>query len=998
MKYIHFLFSAILSITFLHVGLHAAGTQPVSKVKPLDGLSNVVLKTRDNSHYLPDRIIVKLVDGTNVSGGKQISGIAGLDKISSRYGITSIEQIFPSVTSTKKGQAVELSNYITLRYTSPLDPFTLAEELSKLPEVQYAEPWFIYPINDVQTCRPNDTYRNTQASLDRVLADTAWCIEQGDTNVVIGIIDTGVEWTHSDLQANIWTNPGEWGDDGLSGRKESNGFDDDGNGKIDDYHGWDFGGYAYTSPTEDNNPAPTSVSSTHGTHVAGIASAVTNNGIGVAGMGYRCKILPVKTSSDNDTRSGGSPYIVFGFEGIVYAAVMGADIISLSWGGDGASQFEQDVIDFALAHGSLVVAAAGNTYDNSVQYPASYRGVISVAGTLSTDDRKAIYSTYNEYVDVSAPGDNILSTYFNNAYNYMSGTSMATPLVAGLAALVKSHFPTYSPLQVGEQVRVTCDNINSVNTSYVDMLGKGRVNALKALTTASPSIRMIDFTTSDSIGGNNNKILQPGETFSIVVRMKNYLAPTSAGAVVSLSETDSYVSISSGQFPIGILSTMSESYNSISPFQVSIASNTPPAHIVRFKLTITDGSYTDIQFFWVLINPTYATHNVNNLQVSLTNISRVGFVDLNNTSGVGFVYGGENQLYEGGLMIGYSASKLVDVVRNDTCNTCQNHDFSSQQVYNMTYPGSFSAQDGSASFSDSLANPINKIGISVEMYSYAYTTVDDSNYVILRYDITNKSGAVIDNLYAGLFMDWDITGYQAEYWKFNRTTFQQDMDMGYAWNSGDATTVYCGVRALEGAGAYRGLLNNSAITLTRGSKYNWLSGGYVTVDSVQDIHFVISSNPISLQDGEKKMIGFALLGANNIDQLWATSDAAKSKWIAIKKLLDVAKEEEGIPTKFALNQNYPNPFNPSTKINYQLPTDSWVTLKVYDVLGREVTTLVNEAKKIGRYEVEFDGSELTSGVYFYTLRAGSPSTSFGSAQDGGSGQAYITTKKLLLMK
>ncbi|MBI5022320.1 MAG: S8 family serine peptidase [Ignavibacteriales bacterium] len=976
MKLIKFLLSIILIYSLTTIDLYAAGTQPFTKVKPIDGLSNVVLKTRENSHYLPDRIIVKLVDGVNISGSKQISGIAGLDKISSRYGITSIEQIFPSVTSTKKGQSVELSNYITLKYTSPFDPFSLAEELSKLPEVQYAEPWFIYPVNDNQTCRPNDTYRNTQASLNRVLADTAWCTEQGDTNVVIGIIDTGVEWNHSDLQANIWTNPGEWGDN-----KESNGVDDDGNGKIDDYHGWDFGGYAYTSPTEDNNPAPTSVTLTHGTHVAGIASAVTNNGIGVAGMGYRCKILPVKAASDNDTRSGG-PYIVFGFEGIVYAAVMGADIISLSWGGDGASQFEQDVIDFALAHGSLVVAAAGNTYDNSIQYPASYPGVISVAGTLSTDDKKAVYSTYNEYVDVSAPGDYVLSTYFANTYNYMSGTSMATPLVAGLAALVKSHFPTYSPLQVGEQIRATCDDINSVNPSYVDMLGKGRVNALKALTTFTPSVRMIDFTTSDSIGGNNNKILQPGETFSMVVNMKNYLSPTSAGTVISLSETDSYVSITNGSFPIGILSTMSESNNSLSPYSVTIAGNTPPAHSVRFKLTITDGSYSDVQFFWVLINPTYATHNANNIQVSLTNISRVGFVDLNNTIGVGFICGGENQLYEGGLMIGYSSTKLVDVVRNDTCQTCQNHDFSSQQVYNMTYPGSFSAQDGSASFSDSLANPTNKIGISVDMYSYAYTSVDDSNYLIIRYDITNKSGADINNLYAGLFMDWDITGGQAEYWKFNRTTFQQDMDMGYAWNSGNPATVYCGVRALDGAGAYRALLNNSAITLTRSSKYNWLSGGYVTVDSVQDIHFVISSIPLSLQDGEKKMIGFALLGAKNLDQLWAASDAAKSKWIAIKKLLDVTNEGEGVPTKFALSQNYPNPFNPSTKINYELPTAGWVTLKVFDVLGREVATLVDETKRIGRYEVEFDGSELTSGVYFYTLRAGS----------------LISTKKLLLMK
>jgi serine protease len=981
MRNTRFIFAIILFFYFQNNLFSAVSNKSVQKDKSFDRLSNVVMKNRENSHYLPDKIIVKMMDGSRITEGKTVNSISGLEKISYRFGITSIEKLFSASNIKSLNSNNEFNNFLVLKFSSPADAFTVAEEVSKLPDVQYAEPWFIYPVNDVQACRPNDSFRGSQWALNKVLADSAWCYESGDTNVVIGIIDTGVEWTHGDLQSNIWTNAGEWGDDGLGGRKESNGIDDDGNGKIDDYHGWDFGGALYSSPTEDNNPAPTSSSSTHGTHVAGIASAVTNNGLGISGMGYRCKILPVKASSDNDTRSSGSPYIVFGMEGIVYAALMGADIISLSWGGSGASQFEQEVMDFALAHGSLVVAAAGNSGDNSLQYPASYAGVTSVSGTLSTDV-KAWYSSYNEYVDVSAPGDNILSTLYGNTYGNMSGTSMSTPLVAGLAGLVKSHFPAYSPLQVGEQVRVTCDNINSVNPSYADLLGKGRVNALNALTVSSPSLRMISFTTNDSIGGNNNKILQPGETFSIVVNMKNYLSPTNAGAVVSLSSTDSYVSVVQNSYPIGILSTMSESNNYFTPFRVTIAANAPPARNVRFKLTITDGSYTDVQFFWVLINPTFATHNINNLEVSLTNISRIGFVDLNNTIGSGFMYNGWNQLYEGGLLIGYSASKLVDVIRNDTCNTCQNNDFSSQQVYNMLYPGTVSAQDGSASFSDSLANPVNKIGLSVNMYSYAFTTADDSNYVILRYDITNTSGATIDNLYAGLFMDWDIVGPQADYYLFNRTTFQTDMDMGYAWNSGDPSTIYCGARALDGAGGYHALQNNAGITLTRSSKYYWLSGGYVTVDSVNDIHFVISSLPFSLQNGEKKMIGFALLGAKNIDELWATADASKLKWAALKKLLGANDGETGVPTIFALHQNYPNPFNPVTTIKYDIPKAAKVSLRVYDVLGKVVSSLVESEQQPGKYSVSLDASGLSSGTYFYKLTAGD----------------FIEIKKLMILK
>ncbi|MBI4810386.1 MAG: S8 family serine peptidase, partial [Ignavibacteriales bacterium] len=541
-----------------------------------------------------------------------------------------------------------------------IEPFNLAEELSRLPEVEYAEPWFIYPINDVTSCRSNDQFRSYQWGLDKILADTAWCIEQGDTNVVIGIIDTGVQLDHPDLQPNIWINQGEYGPDGHGGDKQSNCIDDDGNSFIDDWHGCDFGGSDYKNPIEDNNPAPVNSTSSHGTHVAGIASAATNNSVGVAGVGYKCKILPVKTSSDNDTRGGGYPYIVYGFEGILYAATMGATVINGSWGGDGASQFEQD--------------------------PASYDGVISVAATNSSDIKPG-YSAYNGYVDVSAPGDNIYSTIYPSGYVSSTGTSMSTSFVTGLAALVKSHFPSYNNLQIGEQVRVSCDNINSLNPSYVDLLGKGRINALNALTMVSPSLRMISFTTSDSAGGNNNGILQPNETFSIFASFTNYLSPTNAGAAITLTSSDSYVQIVSGSYPIGVVGTLETVENSSSPFQVLIKSTMPPSHDVVFKLTMNDGSYSDYQFFSVLINPTFATHNINNVEVSLTNIGRIGYLDLNNVSGSGFIFGGDNQLYEGGLIIGYSSEKLIDVVRDDTCNICQDNDFSSTQIYDMVYPG-----------------------------------------------------------------------------------------------------------------------------------------------------------------------------------------------------------------------------------------------------------------------------------------------------------------------
>src|SRR5262249_48610015 len=153
---------------------------------------------------------------------------------------------------------------------------------------------------------------------------------QGDTTVLIGIVDTGVQWDHPDLAANIWINPGEWGPDGHGGFKQSNGIDDDSDGYVDDYHGWDFMGADYANPVPDNDPGPHSTLLAHGTHVAGIADAATNNITGIAGVGFTCRIIPVKTSADNDNRGGG-PFIERGFEGIVYAADRGARVINCSW-------------------------------------------------------------------------------------------------------------------------------------------------------------------------------------------------------------------------------------------------------------------------------------------------------------------------------------------------------------------------------------------------------------------------------------------------------------------------------------------------------------------------------------------------------------------------------------------------------------------------------------------------------------------------------------------
>jgi subtilisin family serine protease len=443
-------------------------TSIVKKQLPLDGVPNVELKTQTNSEYLPDRIVVKLMSDASASPSKMAFGISSIDAVLSHIALSSVERMFSAAKSPAKQDDVDLTKLYVVKFTSPEDPFALAQQIAALPEVQYAEPWFIYKTNFI----PNDPSYSLQWGLPKVNAPAAWDVEQGNDTVKIGIVDSGVQWTHPDLNANIWNNPNE-----IPG----NNIDDDNNGYVDDIHGWDFAGADWQNIQGDNNPTPMGSNNEHGTHVAGIAAGTTNNSIGIASIGFKCKILPVKCSADNDTRApGGYGYILTGYQGIVYASMMGADVVNCSWGGTGGSQSEQDIINAATQMGTLVVAAAGNDGTNGFQSPAGYRNVLGVAATNSSDV-KASFSNYGEIVDVSAPGTSIYSTIYNNSYTYLDGTSMASPFTAGLCGLVKSHFPDYTALQVGEQVRMTCTNIDAINPGYVGQLGRGRINASTAM-------------------------------------------------------------------------------------------------------------------------------------------------------------------------------------------------------------------------------------------------------------------------------------------------------------------------------------------------------------------------------------------------------------------------------------------------------------------------------------------------------------------------------------
>ncbi len=369
------------------------------------------------------------------------------------------------------------------------DPVHAAEELRSSGTVRAAIPNYLLRLfitipNDPYAL-PEQWYVHSPADGDVDLPD-AWDIERGDTSIVIGIADTGIDLGHPDLAQQIWTNPDE-----IPG----NSVDDDGNGYVDDVHGWDFG-------NDDNDPNPHPVFDPvveidvgfHGTFVAGIASAATNNGIGIAGAGWRSRLMPLKV-----VNQAGEITTEALAEAFLYAAAEHADVLNVSLGQvaePGLPEFFQQLVDHADSADVVCVSAAGNDADSAPVYPAANDKVIAVAATDQNNLRTS-FSNWGPWVDIAAPGtqmwssicrnyplDEISDIYYVflfgwdgvNPYMYGDGTSFACPLVAGTVALARSRWPGLSAHSLEQHLVTTGDAI-----VYDLPIGK-KLNAYRAVT------------------------------------------------------------------------------------------------------------------------------------------------------------------------------------------------------------------------------------------------------------------------------------------------------------------------------------------------------------------------------------------------------------------------------------------------------------------------------------------------------------------------------------
>lgn len=900
--------------------------------------------------YLPNKLIIKFKPDSTTS----VSTFSVYNEIESLniklISITGIKQVFKpgqsnEISSSRSKTSNSLDRIFEVSFTGKTPIEDVINEILK-GSVEYAEPSYIYYTQYT----PNDVFFvSRQSYLNQVKGPQAWDIIKNSSNVVIGIVDSGSDLDHPDLAGNIYINSGD----------PINGVDDDRDGYIDNNRGWDLIGQSAGNIVEDNNPGVTSDSTDHGVHVSGIASAISDNGVGVTSIAFNAKLLIVKVGADNNSRA-----IYRGYEGIKYAADHGAQIINCSWGGPGGGAFGLDIINYAISKGCLIVAAAGNDNTDVPDYPAAYNGVFSV-GSVGSTDIKSSFSNFGPTVDISAPGSSIYSTRNNGNYGLRSGTSMSAPVVASAAALVKARFPALTMLQVGEQLRITADNIDTANPSYSGLLGKGRLNVLRAVTEASPSIRYQNLKVVDKANG----AIPAGDTIRISFDIQNFLA-NATGLVLNLSSTNSNVQIIDNQVNLGALATL-ETKSSIGPFRVYIRPGAPDNEEVQFKLSYTSnsGNYQDYELFNITVSLDHLNIDVNQVSSTITSNGRIGYSSPDALNGLGFVYKGQSLLYEASLMIGRSATQVSNNTRNDAGGS-EEHFLKRVRVSRVLNPDA--AFEGRSEFDDS-GSPL-PLNVYINHRQLAYSEVPDDKYILVEYEVKNKTAASLDGIYVGLFSDWDIDENSKDI-----TRYDEVNRMGYVYGKSSGSK-YAGVKLLKSVvpPAYYPLsyqVTGDPLETGGGfslaEKYQTLSSGIKSVGlggspaNGYDVMFVIGSGPHNIPANGSVKVAFAFIGGDNLQDLQTSATAAEARYNTL--LNPVILPSEGL----LLKQNYPNPASDRSTIEFSIPKEDQTSLTLFNSMGKQVRELLNQKLTDGTYRLDVDLGDLKSGVYFYKLKYGS---------------------------
>ena len=818
--------------------------------------------------YLPGEIVLKIHSANNASARSTTSTtsvLAQIKKIAHSKEVTPVlRQSLRINTLARQESSAEI-----YRIHTDQDVIATINQLLQLDEIVYAEPYYLlkpldeYIPNDIEAAK-----NGQQNYLETVQAYEAWAIERSNQDMLIGYLDTGVEFGHQDLADNLYYNEAD----------PINGIDDDQDGYVDNYVGWDFA---------NNDNDPTADFSDHGTMVTGMGSASPDNSVGMAGLGFNASYMPIKIFRSEDNS------FAFGYEAIAYAADKGCKVINLSWGGANAySQFGQDMINYAvLEKDAVAIAAAGNSGIQENFYPASFDNVLSVAVT-DVNGNKVNQTTQSYFVDLLAPGNSNYTTKNEDSYGNGSGSSFAAPLVAGVAALVRSKYPELSAPQVMEILRLSTKDVSDQpkNQSFKETLGKGFIQAAKALKPLnSPALRMTAFDYQSQAGD----YVYYGDTLTISIDVQNLLSAASVNTQITLSSVSEYVTVLDSVFRPGVIDSLGKASNAAQPFRVVLSDDLPTNEQLMFRLGMEDGAYQDYQYFFIISSSDYQTITKNDLQITVGSEGCIGY-DPTGMSLGGIRYQNQNIASAAGLLVGIDSSYVSDNLVNNFATYSREQDFMTEENIRFSLATVPAFQLRSA-FSDK--NATNPLSLRIEQTWLADTT-NTQNYLVSEYRIVNQSDSTLTDVAVGLFADWNIEDIQT-----NRTGWDSTYQLGYTYNATEQT--YAGLALLTDQTVnYQALdlqsLNGNASDIeeevTEREKYGWASEGVISeqagaIGAGNDVAQMLAATVASIPASKGAKVAFVWVAGASLAELQTAVTQARQWYESFQEAPELLSTE-----------------------------------------------------------------------------------------------------------
>jgi PKD repeat protein len=932
----------------------------LSAVASADGIKKV-----DQPHgipsfvgYVPDRFIVVMkpdVGELNVqTTARAVAHIGELefDKISDRFAVSSIEKQFPG----SERKSAELTRY----HKVTIEAGTLEDALEAYrnhPMVERVEPIGIHAMY----ATPSDFYYSYQWHLNQtsdhdIDAPEAWDIEAGSTAIILAILDSGTRYYHPDLggvnaspsnpgasRGNMWINTAE-----LNG---SASVDDDGNGYVDDWIGYDFI-QSTTScwsgedcSTKDNDPRDFNG---HGTHTSGIFGMLTNNGYGMCGVaggwgsgsqteyGNGVKIMPLRMGYSYNYlgQEYGVVLMDAAAEAFYYAADNGAKIASCSWGSSNTGGIGTAATYFLNSGGIIFVAAGNDGAEVSPDYLNGRGDCISVAAT-DENDNGASFTTYGTWVDICAPGNNIYSTYHDhtdpntNYWAAMGGTSMATPMAAGVGALIWSQNPSWTAAQVKSQLYSSADNIDAyLSSKYIGKMGAGRINAYNAVNT-TPTPPVANFSGSPTSG---------------IVPLTVNFTDLSTGSITSWNWTFGDGGTSTAQNP-------SHQYTSTGTFTVSLTVTGP------------GGSDGETKNNYITVNPCVApTANFVGSPTSGYTPLTVNFTDQSSGSPTSWSW----NFGDGGTSTSQNPSHVYTSAGNYTVTLTVTNPCGSNQLVKTNYITVTTPPQQCDDFNDgNISNWVNKLG----------TWIATGGYMKGNSNTTDARTTSPFGTFGATSINCDIRMNTGRTNRIARIIFAYQNASNYRFaqfdDKANQVRIYGRVNGKNSQKA------SASVSMSSGVWYsvtvNIASGGTVTVTSGGTT--LLSYNFGNVITG---LVGVGFDRSNSDFDNFCVGVSGLSGFASLDVENMKLLADEVTPSSFSLSQNYPNPFNPVTHLSLDLVNKTHVTFVIYNVAGQKVRTLVDEVMPAGSHTLIWDGTNengqaLSSGVYLYRVTAGDES-------------------------